>query len=220
MKASVYHEQNLEGNRVVRKRSTLISAIAAACFCALATASGISAQPYPSKPVTILIPFAAGGATDITARVIAEVATEKLGRRVLVENRPGAGGGLMTAQLARAAPDGYTLGALTASPVIVRPHVVADAGYDSAKDLTFIARYLLAPQPIAVPTDSPYKTYADLIAYARRTRAACATRRSRPVAARMSSSTQPSRRRACRPFTCPSTAAPKPLPRSVASTST
>jgi hypothetical protein len=142
MKASVYHEQNLEGNRVVRKRSTLISAIAAACFCALATASGISAQPYPSKPVTILIPFAAGGATDITARVIAEVATEKLGRRVLVENRPGAGGGLMTAQLARAAPDGYTLGALTASPVIVRPHVVADAGYDSAKDLTFIARYL------------------------------------------------------------------------------
>ena len=151
----------------MRKSLTLLSTIVAACFCALTVASGASAQPYPSKPVTILIPFAAGGATDITARVIAEVATEKLGRRVLVENRPGAGGGLMTAQLAKAAPDGYTLGALTASPVIVRPHVVADAGYDSAKDLTFIARYLLAPQPIAVPTDSPYKTYADLIAYAR-----------------------------------------------------
>lgn len=151
----------------MRKRLTLVSTIVAACFCILTVASSASAQPYPSKPVTILVPFAAGGATDITARVIAEVATEKLGRRVLVENRPGAGGGLMTAQLAKAAPDGYTLGALTASPVIVRPHVVADAGYDSAKDLTFIARYLLAPQPIAVPTDSPYKTYADLIAYAR-----------------------------------------------------
>jgi tripartite-type tricarboxylate transporter receptor subunit TctC len=73
----------------------------------------------------------------------------------------------MVAQLAKASPDGYTLGALTASPVLVRPHVVADAGYDPRKDLTFIARYLLAPQPIAVPADSPWNTYQDLVAYAR-----------------------------------------------------
>ena len=126
-----------------------------------------SPQQYPSKPVTILVPFAAGGATDITARLIAEVASETLGQRVIVENKPGAGGGLMVAQLAKAPPDGYTLGALTASPVLVRPHVVADAGYDPRKDITFIARYLLAPQPIAVPADSPWNSYQDLIAYAR-----------------------------------------------------
>jgi tripartite-type tricarboxylate transporter receptor subunit TctC len=149
------------------KRTTFLWVLLTATIGILSAPISASAQSYPSKPITILIPFAAGGATDITARVIAEVATEKLGRRVLVENRPGAGGGLMTAQLAKASPDGYTLGALTASPVIVRPHVVTDAGYDSARDLTFIARYLLAPQPIAVATDSPHKTYADLIAYAR-----------------------------------------------------
>ncbi len=125
------------------------------------------AQGYPTRPVTILIPFAAGGATDVTARVIADYASEKLGQRVLVENRPGAGGGLMTLQLARAAPDGYTLGALTASPVLVRPHAVADAGYDPTRDLTFIARYLLAPQPIAVATNSPWRTYQDMIGWAR-----------------------------------------------------
>jgi tripartite-type tricarboxylate transporter receptor subunit TctC len=132
-----------------------------------ALAAPARAQAYPARPVTILIPFAAGGATDITARVIADFAGERLGQRVLVENRPGAGGGLMTLQLARAAPDGYTLGALTASPVLVRPHAVSDAGYDPTRDLTFIARYLLAPQPIAVATNSPWQTYQDMIAWAR-----------------------------------------------------
>ncbi|WP_439580359.1 Bug family tripartite tricarboxylate transporter substrate binding protein [Elioraea sp.] len=142
-------------------RRSLLSAASAA----LATPA--VAQAYPSRPVTILVPFAAGGATDVTTRVIADFASEKLGQRVLVENRPGAGGGLMTLQLARATPDGYTLGALTASPVLVRPHAVADAGYDPTRDLTFIARYLLAPQPIAVATNSPWRTYQDLIAWAR-----------------------------------------------------
>jgi len=132
-----------------------------------ALAAPALAQAYPTRPITILIPFAAGGATDITARLIADIAGEKLRQRVIVENRPGAGGGLMTLQLSRAAPDGYTLGALTASPVLVRPHVVADAGYDPTRDLTFIARYLLAPAPIAVATNSPWATYQDLIAWAR-----------------------------------------------------
>ncbi len=125
------------------------------------------AQTYPTRPITLLVPFAAGGATDITVRVIADFASERLGQRVLVENRPGAGGGLMTLQLARAAPDGYTLGALTASPVLVRPHAVTDAGYDPTRDLTFIARYVLAPQPIAVAINSPWATYQDMITWAR-----------------------------------------------------
>lgn len=141
---------------------------AAAIVVAATFAAPVLAQTsYAVKPITILVPFGAGGATDITTRVIAEVATEVLGQRVVVENKPGAGGGLMAAQLAKAAADGYTLGTLTGSPILVRPHAVADAGYDTTKDFTFIARYLLAPQPIAVAADSPIKTYPELLAFMR-----------------------------------------------------
>jgi tripartite-type tricarboxylate transporter receptor subunit TctC len=103
----------------------------------------------------------------VTIRVIADHASERLGQRVIVENRPGAGGGVMTAQLARAVPDGHTLGALTASPVLARPHVVADAGYHPARDLTFIARYLLAPAPVSVAANGPLTSYRALLDWAR-----------------------------------------------------
>lgn len=152
---------------MTRLTSLLRTTLLAVLVSAVAGVGMGRAQTYPTRPITLLVPFAAGGATDITARLIADYAGEKLGQRVIVENRPGAGGGLMTLQLARAAPDGYTLGALTASPVLVRPHTVTDAGYDPTRDLTFIARYVLAPQPIAVPTNSPWTSYQDMIAWAR-----------------------------------------------------
>lgn len=142
-------------------------AFIAAALAATALAGPTAAQDYPTKPIIILVPFSAGGATDVTTRLIADIAGEKLGQRVIVENQPGAGGGLMAANLAQAEPDGYTLGALTASPILVRPHTVEDAGYDSTADFTFIARYLLAPQPIAVAVDSPWNTYEDMISWAK-----------------------------------------------------
>lgn len=142
-------------------------AFIAAALAATAMSGPVAAQDYPNKPITILVPFGAGGATDVTTRLIADIVGEKLGQRVIVENQPGAGGGLMAANLAQAEPDGYTLGALTASPILVRPHTVEDSGYDSTKDFTFISRTVLAPQPIAVASDSPWNTYQDMIAWAK-----------------------------------------------------
>jgi len=152
---------------MIWSQKLLRGALIAAALAATVVSGPSWAQDYPNKPITILVPFGAGGATDVTTRLIADIAGEKLGQRVIVENRPGAGGGLMAADLAQAEPDGYTLGALTASPILVRPHTVPDAGYDSSKDFTFIARYLLAPQPIAVAADSPWNTYQDMIAWAK-----------------------------------------------------
>ena len=150
------------------RRMYLLGGVIAAALVVTGFATSVAAQDYPNKPITILVPFAAGGATDVTTRLIADIAGKQLGQRVLVVNRPGAGGGLMAANLAQAKPDGYTLGALTASPILVRPHTVADAGYDSRKDFTFIARYLLAPQPIAVAANSPWNTYQDMINWAKK----------------------------------------------------
>ena len=152
---------------MISKRKLLGGVFAAFAYTAAGILTPVAGQDYPDRPITILAPFGAGGASDVTTRLIANYASEKLGQRVIVENQPGAGGGLMAANLAQAEPDGYTLGTMTASPVLVRPHTVPDAGYDSSEDFTFISRFLLAPQPIAVAVESQWDTYQDMIDWAK-----------------------------------------------------
>ena len=92
-------------------------------FCTLAifATQTALAQNYPNKPVTLIVPFAAGGTTDVIGRTIAEGLREVLGQPVVVENRAGAGGSLGTAEIAKAAPDGYTIGMGTASTLAINP---------------------------------------------------------------------------------------------------
>lgn len=130
-------------------------------------ATAVRAQGrYPSRPVTILVGFAPGGAGDVTTRFIADAVKEKLGVPVVVENRPGAGATLAAGQLARSRPDGYTLSLATTSPFAVAPHLQT-VQYDPLKDFTFLLQYLVTPHPAYVTTQSPFRSWQEVIAHAR-----------------------------------------------------
>ena len=135
-------------------------------------ALGILATPlaaqdkYPSRPVTIVVGFAAGGAGDVTARLAAEYAREKRGAVVNVEFKPGAGATIATGQVARAKPDGYTLSLFAGSPFFGAPHM-QQVPYDVNKDFTFIVTYVGISNAVYVKADSPHKSFKDVIAFAR-----------------------------------------------------
>lgn len=123
------------------------------------------ADPFPSKPIKIMVGFAAGGVTDLVVRAIAQAAADTLRQRVVVENRPGAGG-VMPAQLLQSAPsDGYTLGLIVQS--VFRLPYTMNAKWDPAKDLDYIIRLTGFTWGIVVPAKSPIKTFEDYIAFAK-----------------------------------------------------
>lgn len=126
-----------------------------------------TAQSYPSKPVRLIVPFPAGGATDIFARVLSQKLGDKLGQSVVVENRPGAGGAIGSDLAAKATPDGYTLLLATSSTHAIGPALNAKMPYDAARDFTPIAHVGNAPSIMLVPNSSPAKTLADWLKYAR-----------------------------------------------------
>jgi tripartite-type tricarboxylate transporter receptor subunit TctC len=139
-------------------------AVAAAVF----TASGIaSAQsPFPSKPVHIFVPYAAGGAVDILARTLGDVVSRQWGQSVVIENRPGAGGVVASQALVTSPPDGYTL-IVVASGHPTNPFLYAKLPYDTFKDFTPISLLASSPNILLVRADSPFKTVGDVIAQAK-----------------------------------------------------
>jgi len=122
---------------------------------------------YPSKPVRLLVPFPAGGATDLFARALGQKLAEKLGAAIVIENRPGAGGVIGSDLVAKAAPDGYTLLLATSSTHSIGPAFNAHMPYDAQRDFTPIAHVGNAPSIMLVPNSAPAKTTAEWIAYAR-----------------------------------------------------
>ena len=128
--------------------------------------AAIAQTKYPSRAVTLLVPFAAGGSGDATIRYIAEQVQKSKGTAMVVENRPGGGATVGMSALARSAPDGYTVGLISTSPFTVTPYF-QKVPYDPIKDFTFIAQYTIQPAPIYVPTDSRFKTIEDLLAFGR-----------------------------------------------------
>ena len=136
-------------------------------FAATACVSGIStaqAQPaWPTKPVRIIVSTAAGGASDIVARLLAERLTVLWKQQVLVDNRPGGGGVIAAEGVARAAPDGYTLGQL-GSTLALNPAIRNDLAYDTARDLRAIMHFGSAPALLATRADFPANTPAELFA--------------------------------------------------------
>jgi tripartite-type tricarboxylate transporter receptor subunit TctC len=137
-----------------------------ACGCAFAAAS--AAQSYPVKPIRIIVTYPAGGGTDFVARLIAQRLTESFGRQVIVDNRPGANGNIGTDAIAKAAPDGYTIGMATPGPVTIGRSLYANLPYDPQRDLVPIILVNASPNVLAVHPSVTARSPKDLVALARR----------------------------------------------------
>ncbi|WBY02777.1 tripartite tricarboxylate transporter substrate binding protein [Ramlibacter tataouinensis] len=150
----------------MNKRSVMLAlALMGACTCLPAAAQG--AEEYPSRPLKLIITYTPGGVSDITGRVIAQKLEAALGQPVVVENRPGAGGGLGMQQAARSKPDGYTLVLGTGAPLVVAPAVFKTLPYDPLKDFTPVSLIGSAPIVLLSARESSIQSVPDLVRMAK-----------------------------------------------------
>jgi len=134
--------------------------------CLMAVCAGAHAQSgWPDRPVRVIVPFPASGATDLVARVVAQRVAQDLGQQMVVDNRPGAGGTIGAAEAAKAQPDGYTLLLTTSSTHAISPHLMPRLAYDPRKDFTPVAHLADAPSVLLVTNSLPVKTVGELVAY-------------------------------------------------------
>jgi len=131
-------------------------------------APSAQAQGYPVRPIRLVVPFPAGGATDIFARAVSQKLGERLGQAVIVDNKPGAGGAIGSDVVAKAQPDGYTLLLATSSTHSIGPSFGGKLPYDAVGDFTPIAHVGDAPSIMLVPNSAPAKTVKEWVDYARR----------------------------------------------------
>ncbi len=133
----------------------------------LVAAAAVQAQAWPSKPVTLLVPFPPGGSTDMIARTLGPKLQEKLGGTFIVENKAGAGGTVGAGLAKRAAPDGYTIFVSSLGPFVIGPHLIKNLPYDPLKDFDYLTVAVQAPNVLAVPANSPYKSFDELLKFMR-----------------------------------------------------
>ena len=134
----------------------------------LAAPASAAAQDYPSRPITLIVPYAAGGGNDVMARAAADKMSRTLGQQIVIENRGGAGGSIATRQIAKSAPDGYTLGLGGTGTLAINPSLYAAAGYDPRKDFAPIGLIATSALVVCVHPSLPARSIADLIALARK----------------------------------------------------
>ena len=147
-----------------RRTLSWLGAVSSGGALALSTTGARAA--YPDRPITLVVPFAPGGPSDIIARIISTAFQRSLGASVVVDNRGGAAGNIGMAQVAHAIPDGYTL-LLTSTAIAVNPALFNNLGYDPFKDFAPISELVNAPNVIIVHPSSGMKTIADLVARAK-----------------------------------------------------
>lgn len=132
----------------------------------LALAFGASAQPFPNRPLHLIVPFGPGGFTDVAARILQKELQPVLGQPVVVENKAGAGSTIGTDFVAKAPPDGYTL-AMVSTTHVISPHLYSTIPYDAIRDFTPVMRLAEGPYVLVVNAKARYKSVADLIAAAK-----------------------------------------------------
>ncbi|MET0940773.1 MAG: tripartite tricarboxylate transporter substrate binding protein [Mesorhizobium sp.] len=131
---------------------------------AMVTSSPSRAQTFPDRPITLVVPFAAGGSTDLVARVVAEKMSADLGQQVIVQNMAGAGGNLGADNVARAEPDGYTILMGTVATHALNPLILKTKPYDPEKDFAPVSLLVVVPNVLVVNPELPVKTVAELLA--------------------------------------------------------
>lgn len=152
----------------MQRRAVMHSLIGMAAVLACA-GPGVMAQSYPAKPITMVVPFPPGGVADNVGRPVAEAMSRYLKQTIVVENKGGAGGGIGMAQVAKSKPDGYTV-LMALSSLVVLPEadkILQRPPMFQVSQLKPIARFTADPTVLVVRADSPWKTYADFIAYAK-----------------------------------------------------
>ena len=149
----------------MKRRHLTKNLLAGAAISLIASLSSGLVFAQQSKPLRLVVPFPPGGATDITARIMAEPMSRALGQSVIVENRAGAGGSIGMAEVAKAAPDGFTLGVATLSTHGVNPSVYKKLPYDPIKDFAAVSELVKAPGVLVVNAALPVANYAELIKY-------------------------------------------------------
>ena len=145
-----------------------LTSLAALVLAAALSSSSAGAQSYPSKPVTIIVPLAAGTGMDTVVRLYGEKLQQVLGRPVVVENRPGAALAIGAVAIATAAPDGHTIGVLTSGPMTIGPALYKKISYDPQKFCVPISLYVKSPLVLVVNPALPIKSVSELIEYAKK----------------------------------------------------
>lgn len=143
-------------------RTWLCATASVLALCAGATAQ---AQTYPSKPIKMVVPFAAGGATDVLARVIGQKLAASMGQPVIIDNKPGAAGIIGTDAVAKAAPDGYTIVLSLSNSLLTNQFLYEKLPYDPQRDLTLVYQIAMAPLVLVVHPSVPAKTAPELLKY-------------------------------------------------------
>src|SRR5204863_3459339 len=133
-----------------------------------ALAGAAFAQDYPSRPITLVVPYAAGGGNDVMARIVAEKMSKSLGQQIVIENKGGAGGSIATRQVAKAAPDGYTLGLGGTGTLAINPTLYPNVGYDPRKDFVPVGLIATSALVVLLNPSVDARTIPELIALAKR----------------------------------------------------
>jgi tripartite-type tricarboxylate transporter receptor subunit TctC len=133
----------------------------------IAHGAALRAETYPSRPITVIVPFAGGSASDVVTRIMLNRMSQSMGQTIVVENRPGAGGNIGTAMGAKAAPDGYTWLASGSGPIAANVTLYRELGYDPVKDFEAVSPFAFFTIVVAASAQLPVHTLGELIAYAR-----------------------------------------------------
>jgi tripartite-type tricarboxylate transporter receptor subunit TctC len=136
-------------------------------LAALLDATLLRAETYPSRPITVIVPFAGGSASDVVTRIMLNKMSQSMGQPIVVDNHPGAGGNIGTAMGAKAAPDGYTWVASGSGPIAANKTLYRDLGYDPEKDFEAVTPFAFFTIVVVASTQLPVKTLGELIAYAK-----------------------------------------------------